>query len=72
MKPKPLKNKEEYFLDYMKTYDGKNERFYWKKDIKSAVEWLKQKLIEGGIHQHKPISVMTFNKILKEAFEDVK
>jgi len=66
VKPEPLKNKN-------KSFEGEdnNALAFSYSDVKSAVEWLKGELIEAGIHQRKPISVITFNKILNKAFEDV-
>ena len=68
MKPEPLKDK----LKSRHLYEPDEDVVcYDELDIIKAVEWLKERLIEEGIHQRKPISVITFNNILNKAFEDV-
>ena len=69
MKPEPLKGKEQYFMEHMiKRYDGRKELFYWRNDVKSAVEWLKSKVTVRDYNEYMRREV---HKLIDEAFEDV-
>ncbi len=57
MKPKPLKKE-------FRCHDKEGNRFYYEERIKSAVEWLKERLeIRYGNDD--------CNRLIDEAFEDV-
>jgi len=65
-KPEPLKGKEDVIID-----DDRYTKIpiFYKKDIKSAVEWYKEKLSEK--HPKWTKAYKSEVKLLDEAFEDV-
>ena len=70
METEPLKGKI-FQRSYKNPNLDEHARVCLVDDINSAVEYFKERLIEAGIHQHKPISVVTFNKIYAESFPDL-
>lgn len=38
----------------------------------NRIQWFKEQLVYAGIHQRKVISVVTLNKLLTEAFDEIK
>lgn len=73
MKPEPLKGKVKWCRrNSMFNY---NEEFVLKKDIRSAVEWLKGDGLLGKIEITKDgrqmISIENLQKAINKAFEDV-
>lgn len=69
MKPEPLKDKNYYAEDYTTNISIKrNLPIYQRKDIKSAIEWLKDKL------KKNQLSNLDYNYVcndIDKAFEDV-
>ena len=90
MKPQPLKGKEAiYDADYIETeirFEIRlGDRIFNKKDVKSAVEWFREKIREKLYQLKKDIGTFTNDErdgyfqssrdsleLLDEAFEDVK
>lgn len=78
MKPEPLKDKSIMQNHITHTKDQIYCRIYWEKDIKSAVEWLKNEFINylhNKYFEHDNYSreddEKMFLKIIDKAFEDV-
>ncbi len=77
MNPEPLKGKGLWSKDEMiKWNDQKQE--YSEKDIKSAVEWLKDKINYQEINKYKSLTkglclndIEIINNFIDKAFEDV-
>ena len=76
MKPEPLKNKIWYVDEINSEQSGIfNTPIIPKKDVASAVEWLKDKmfrhLIDGSMETRDNISTYDAHELIDEAFEDV-
>ena len=77
MKPEPLKNKKLTSLGTSPYVMNKDNIVFFEKDIKSAVEWLKEKLdseSEGSkvaYSERKNIDLEITKNLINKAFEDV-
>ncbi len=71
---KPLKNKGRFVLSYEIFDDAKKvpescrQTIFEKHDLVSAIEWLKQKIVETG---YKDVSYVPTIKLIDVAFADV-
>ena len=68
MKPRQLKDREEMMCDCI-DHKGDNGKYFWKVDIKSAVEWLKIGISHESIKGK--VSTKYVMERITEAFEDV-
>ena len=80
MKPEPAKNQKDFSGSTKveplkdKVCASKDLQFFWKKDIKNAVEWLCNELNQmyKNRSQKEPYTHHKVKEKVDEAFEDVK
>ncbi len=72
MKPEPLRGKEQAIIGSPKRVFSKgfDTPCFHKEDIKSAVEWLKEKVILFDMKDKQEAYENNINQIIDQAFED--